>query len=160
MTTTYVLANLGLMGKDAARFYLGDTDMTAAQLQDEEIVFALSLRQFFWGGVSLCARALSGKYSRLVNTSADGVSVQHSQRANAYAILANEYEAKQALFAVPYVGGISVSDMQAILSNSDRVPDIFRFCMFDDPPTDGTMMPNQPGGSNFAIGDEPQEFIP
>jgi hypothetical protein len=38
---------------------------------------------------------------------------------------------------VPTLGGVSISDMRQVLANLDRVPDIFRIGINDDPPTDG-----------------------
>jgi hypothetical protein len=151
MTWSYSLSDLASLGKDTVRWFTGDTDINYPQLQDEEISFALTLRGNAYGAASLCAMALSAKYSRLVNMSADGVSTQDAQKAKAYADLSAEYAQKEAIhYALPYCGGISVSDMYANLANSDRVPDIFRFGMFDNPPNLGVRPPNAVGAGGDA----------
>lgn len=152
MTWSYTLANLTLMQHDAVRWFIGDTDTNYPQLQDEEINFALTLRGNAYGAAALSASALAAKYSRLVNMSADGVSSQNAQKATAYKTLAEEYARKEAInYAIPYAGGISISDMQTIMSNPDRVPDIFRFGMFDNPVNDGTSPPDAVGGGSTNL---------
>lgn len=149
MTWSYTLSNLALMALDAVRWFVGDTDVAYPQLQDEEIDFALVLRGNAYGAAALCAAALAAKYSRLVSMSADGVSSQNGQKAIAYRALSEEYARKEAInYAIPYAGGISVSDIRAIQSNPDRVPDLFRYGMFDNPPNDGAAPPNAVGGGS------------
>ena len=84
MTATYTLADLTFVspadgGVSNVRFFLGDTDITLPQVQDEEILFAIELRGNPFGATAMCAWALSAKYSRLVNQSIDGVSTSNSQ---------------------------------------------------------------------------------
>lgn len=155
MTWSYVLTSLGPpLGKDAIRFFLGDTDSNYPQLQDEEINFALTMRGNAYGGAAMCAQALAAKYSRLVNTSADGVSQGFAQKSVAYQRIALEYLEKETIhYAGGYAGGTSKSDMRAQLGNGDRVPDIFRFGMFDDPPNDGVNTAiDEPGGGPYPPG--------
>ncbi len=151
MTWTYDPTQLATSAKDQVRFYLGDTDSTAPQLADEEVDFTILIRGNAFGATALCAKALSAKYSRLVSTSADGVSVQLAQKATAYATLAKEYQDKEVLYyGVAYAGGISQSDMRARISDPDRVPDIFRIGMSDNPPGDG--VPTSDGsGTNLNL---------
>lgn len=145
MTTTYDPIQLPTSTTYQIRFYLGDTDSTDWQLQDEEIAWAYTERGNVWGAASLCALALEGKYSRLTQISADGVSQSLQQRASQYAALSVLYAKKEAIYrAVPYLSGASISDMRANLSNADRVPDIFRLGLNDNPPTDGVDPVNEP----------------
>ncbi len=151
MTWSYTPANLINMALDAVRFFVGDTDSGYPQLQDEEITFAVTIRGNAYGAAAMCALALSAKYSRLVNLSADGVSSANGMKAKAYADLAAEYAQKEAIhYALPYAGGISISDMRARLSQADNVPSIFRFGMFDNPVNDGVTPPDADGGGGIA----------
>lgn len=136
---SYDPSSLATSVKDQVRFHLGDTDESSPQVFDEEINFAVGLRGTAYGAAALCARALVAKYSRLVSMSADGVSQQFSNLAHQFAILAAELEAKVTIFSsAPYAGGISIADMRAMLANTDRVPELFRIGLFDNPPSDGT----------------------
>lgn len=131
--------------KDQVRFYLGDTDSANPEMMDEEILWAISLRGNNWGATALCAMALATKYSRLTSISADGVSQGLNQKAPAFRLIAAEYQRKEAIYrAVPTLGGVSIGDMRRVLSNLDRVPDIFRIAINDNPPSDGTNPVNEP----------------
>ena len=100
MTTSYTPSDLATSAKDQIRFNLGDTDSVSFQLQDEEIDWAFALRGTTWGATAMCALALSAKYSRLTSISADGVSQGLQQKATAFALLAKEYERKEAIMDV------------------------------------------------------------
>lgn len=154
MTTTYLPADLSSSTIFQVRFYLGDTDPTDWQLQDEEISWALLERGNTWGATAMCALALAAKYSRLTSISADGVSQGLQMRSEQYNAIAMTYARKEAVYrAVPFVGGVSVSDMYATMSNSDRVPDIFRLGINDDPPNLGVVPVNSP-----ALGSDEPEY--
>jgi hypothetical protein len=145
MTTTYDPTQLAANTTYQVRLYLGDNDTTSFQMQDEEIAWAILERGNVWGATSLCAYALAAKYSRLTSISADGVSQALQQKADAYSKLAVVYAKKEAVYrAVPYVGGVSISDMRTTISDTDRVPDIFRLGMNDNPPNDGVDPVNSP----------------
>jgi hypothetical protein len=120
------------------RFYLGDTDSSSWLLQDEEIAFAFAMRGNAWGAASLCALALDAKFSRLASMSADGVSQSLSNLCAQFRALSAEYQKKEAIHtAQPYLYGTSISDMLATVENRDRVPDVFRIGVFDNPPASG-----------------------
>lgn len=145
MTYSYDPTVLLNFDYNTVRFFIGDTDSAYWQLQNEEITFTLKIRGDVYSAAAMCAQALAGKYSRLVNQSADGVSQQMAQKAAQYATLAREYEAKAAIYQLPYAGALSQADMRAVLANPDRIPDVFRFGMFDDPPNDGVDPPTASG---------------
>lgn len=152
MTTSYTPADLATSIKDQVRFNLGDTDSTDWQLQDEEIQWAISVRGNEWGATAMCALALVGKYGRLTQISADGVSQSLNQRVDHYKMIAAEFQRKEVIYtATPSVFGVSVADMLVTLSNSDRVPDVFRLGMTDDPPNAGVTPENNPPGFGRSL---------
>jgi hypothetical protein len=143
--------------KDAVRFFLGDTDGTSPQVYDGEIAFALTARGTTYGATAMCALALAAKYSRLVNISADGMSQALGQKAAAFRAVATEYLSKEAVYgAAAYAGGISISDMRTILADTDRVPDLFRYGMLDNPPSDGVNP--EPGNADQFSNDPGRTF--
>lgn len=146
MTMTYNATQLPSNTTYQIRFNLGDTDMTSPQLQDEEIAWAYSVRGNTWGATAMCALALSAKYARLTQISADGVSQALNQKTEQFwKNVFKEYERKEVIYrAVPFVGGTSISDMFSTLSNTDRVPDIFRLGLNDNPPNSGIDPVNAP----------------
>lgn len=145
MTTTYNPAQLSSNTTYQIRFNLGDTDTSDFQLQDEEISWAYSLRGNTWGATAMCALALAAKYSRLTSISADGVSQALQQKAAQFEKMAADYAKKECIYrAVPFVGGVSISDMRSTLAQADRVPEIFRIGINDNPPNDGIVPLNSP----------------
>lgn len=165
MTTSYDPTQLGtytltLFGAACPvyqiRFYIGDTDSASWQLQDEEIAWAFAVRGNPWGATALCALALAAKYSRLASTSADGVSQNLSALAAQFKAIAAEYQRKEVIHAgQPSLYGTSISDMQATIANSDRVPDIFRIGLTENPPSDGTAPLNAQSSGSDILADEP-----
>lgn len=126
--------------RDAVRLLVGDTDTTDQQMTDEEIAFALSqASDDIYNASALLCRALSGKYARLVDTSVESVSSSYSQRAKQYAELAVRLtkEGKRmgsVGLGVPVAGGMSISEMEGVENDTDRVPSAFRIEQFSNPP--------------------------
>jgi hypothetical protein len=126
--------------RDAVRLLVGDTDTTDQQVSDEEIAFALSQTSddIYNAGALMC-RTIAGKYSRLVDTSIESVSSSYSQRAKQYSELAVRLvkEGKRlgsVGLGVPVAGGMSISEMQGVEDDTDRVPSAFRVDQFSNPP--------------------------
>jgi len=74
---------------NVVRFLLGDTDVTSAEVQDEEITFTLaSASNAVYLAASLCASAISSKYAGYTDTEIDGVlSSDNSTIASGYSKL-------------------------------------------------------------------------
>lgn len=145
MTTTYDPTQLATTPLYQVRFYLGDNDSSFWELQDEEILWSIQLRGNVWGATSMCALALASKYARLNSISADGVSQALQQKTAQFRTIAADYEKKETIYcAQGFLYGMSKSDMRSTLSDADRVPDIFRIALNDDPPNDGVSPVNEP----------------
>lgn len=112
---------------DAVRFMVGDTDLTDAALQDEEITWLLAQHGTAQGAAIAACRALQAKYARLADTQVDDVRESASQIAKGYAALLVSLQAQAATSsaALPYAGGISISGKQAREEDTDRVPPFF-----------------------------------
>ena len=121
---------------DAVRFHVGDTTAPFL-LSDTEIQFALDQTSNPYGAAAICARALSARFSREVDARFETVWSFDSQKAEAFAKLARtlEQQAKKAGgLGLPIAGGISVSDVESVGSNTDRVRPYFRDGQFHNPP--------------------------
>ena len=125
---------------DAVRFLIGDTDVSDAGLQDEEIAFALSeAGNDTYLAASLCARALAAKYAALVDTRFESVASDYSQLRDNYYALATRLEAQSKKFGsrglgLPVAGGMTYSDIEANDLNDDRVQPKFKQDQFANPP--------------------------
>lgn len=132
MTTTYS-GNPADSDKDAVRFWIEDTAATFA-LTDEEIAYVLTIYPNPMAAAAACARALAAKYAKLVDKEVGDLKIKYSQRGTAYLALAERLEAQSGLVGlVPYGGGISIADMQAVDLDSDRPAPPIRIGQFDNP---------------------------
>ena len=125
MTWTYS-GDPASSNKDAVRFLVGDTVETDKLVQDEEIDFALANE----GGVTNAAvaicRAVAAKFSRQADKTVGKLSISLSQKAAAYHALADKIEQKASRLAIPYAGGLVVSERESLLTDTSAVQPIFR----------------------------------
>ena len=125
---------------DAVRFLVGDTDVTNAALQDEEIAFTLSQAgNDNYLAAAICARSLAAKYASYVDTKFEDVSSDYSNLRDNYFALATRLEAQSKKYGsrglgVPVAGGLTYSDIEANDLNDDRVQPKFKQDQFANPP--------------------------
>lgn len=134
MTWTYNLTQLATSSLMQVRYLIGDTVAAQPQVQDEEITFALSQRPSIYGAAAMVCRSLSSRLSREADTVDKDLRTTLSARATAYARRAAEYENKAISRggALPYAGGISISDKVQNELNTDRVQPQFAIEMDDN----------------------------
>lgn len=137
MVWTYDAANLNVTPvtssvlKDQVRFLIGDTRSGATQLQDEEILFAVSQRASTYGAAALCCKNLAAGFSRDADSAQGPLHTALSQRARNYNAMAARYE-NMATVSPGYAGGISISDKAQREMNPDRVVPNFNTGMTDN----------------------------
>lgn len=118
------------------RFYVGDTT-TPYLLTDEQITLAIDATTGDLAAAALCARSLSARFARQVDTRFETVASDYSQRASAFEMLARnlEQQAKRAGgLGLPVAGGISRADVETADQSEDRVRPYFRDGQFHNPP--------------------------
>lgn len=125
---------------NVVRLLVGDTDTNDQQLDNQEIDFALSqTNNNVYFAAAWAARAIAGKYSRLVDTRLDGaLSSDYKDLINQYTKLAEnlEYQGKKTSASVGIkAGGISKATVQAVRENTDRIVPTFRRDRFRNPPS-------------------------
>ena len=126
---------------NTVRLLIGDTESSDPQLQDEEILFALTANSDdAYLAAAFCCRLLASKYARLVTTTLDGaLSANYSDRHKQYNMMASSLaeQAKKTSGTSLGVGagGISKLEMTQVNNNYDR-PDGFK--------VDGFTYPNYP----------------
>ena len=124
---------------NAVRLLIGDTDTNDQQVQNEEITFALSeSNNNVYSSAGWTARVIASQYSRRVDTQLDGaLSADYSDLAAQYYKLAEdlEYRGKTtgAVLGVA-AGGITISDVNGIRQNTNRIEGAFRRDQFRNPP--------------------------
>lgn len=124
---------------NSVRLLVGDTDTNDQQVQNEEITFSLSeTGNNIYAAAAWIARTIASQYSRLVDTQLDGaLQSNYSDLAEQYYKLAEdlEYRGKTngAVLGVA-AGGLTISDIQAVRANTNRVEGAFRRDRFRNPP--------------------------
>lgn len=124
---------------NTVRLLLGDTDTVDQQVQDEEVAFALSQNNdSVYYAASWLARVIASKYARKVDTSLDGaLSAKYSDLSSQYFKLSDNlsYQGKTSGATVGVAaGGITISDVNAVRANTNRVGNSFRRDRFRNPP--------------------------
>jgi hypothetical protein len=123
---------------NVVRLLVGDNDLSAQQMQNEEIAFALSENgDNAYFSAAFCARLLASKYARMVNTQLDGaLEAEYSDRVKQYTILAiqlSELGKKMGGRNMGVsAGGISRTAMNLANQDTDRPRPAFNVGQFDN----------------------------
>ena len=124
---------------NSVRYLVGDTQTSDEQVQDEEIVFALAqTSDNVYNAAAFVANTIASKYSRLVTTKLDGaLSSNYSELAKSYRILATELKTLGQRYNSAglgfFVGGVLISEVDAVRSNTNRISSSFRMDRFRFP---------------------------
>jgi len=138
MTATYT--DPSNSNSDFVRFLIGDTDVSNAELQDEEIAAILTeTSDEVYTAAAICARALAAKFAKLVDTKFEDVSSDYSNLRDNYYALAQKLEVQAKKygskgFGAPIAGGLTYSDIRSNEQNDDRVQPKFKQDQFSNPP--------------------------
>lgn len=122
---------------DQTRFLIGDTDFNSPFFQDEEVNGNLAIYGAPIDAAIAMATAQAAKYSRKPSMTVDGLTVNYRELAANFTALAQQLRKQRAempgLMGV-VVSGVSISDMESVDEDSDRVKPQFSIGMDDDPP--------------------------
>lgn len=139
MTWTYDPGSIAKKPKDQVRRLIGDVIQNDQQIADEEINFALTQRSSVYGAAAECCRYISSQFSRKVDVVAQAagggaLKTNYSAQAKAYLQMAIQFDGRAAMTGggLPYAGGTSVTDKQAMEQDTDRVAPQFNIGMEDN----------------------------
>lgn len=117
----------------AVRFFAGDTDRDAAELDDREIAYALTLKD----NPRLCAAdlldALSAKYARKATFKAGEISKNLSDVAKSLSDRATKLRNNAGVLSTPFFGGRTHSGKEDLDARTDDVQPMVRRGQFDSP---------------------------
>ncbi len=136
---------------DAVRFYIGDTNSKDVQLQDGEIEFVLAqFNNSATNAAVRCCEAIIAKLSSLTDEKVGQVDIKFSQRVDHYQkMLANLRTRVAVTDTVPFAGGISRSQKQANVQNTDLVRPDFTKRMMENH-QNSSLEPQDEGTNNNA----------
>jgi hypothetical protein len=118
--------------KDAVRFAIGDTISSDPLLQDEEISYILSINSSVSDAAYAACVGIVAKFSRLADKEVGKVKIKYSQKAKQYQQLADKLWLNAGVVVMPYAGGISVADKQAMQEDNGIVQPSFKRGMMDN----------------------------
>jgi hypothetical protein len=125
----------GRSAKDATRLIIGDTDPSDPLLTDLEIEYFLGLYNNAPINAGIrCCEAIMTKFARMADESVGSVKITFSQKNEAYRKMKGELQQRVAIEgAIPFCGGISVTQVRTTDQNTDRVrPDFTKHMMEND----------------------------
>lgn len=153
-TWTYNPAQLTTNNVYQVRRLIGDTKYADQQMQDQEIQWYVDNYGNVWTAAANCARALAAEFSRLVDTVQGELRTLYGQKAKNYFLTASQLELQGKARGGVYVlaGGISVSDKESQVADTDRVAPQFNIEMFDN------LLPTSPVGHEVPGSQAPEAF--
>lgn len=151
MTWTYDVSQLQTSELMQVRYLVGDTIPKGSQVQDEEIMFALSQESNIYGAAATVCRSLAAQLSREADTVIGDQRVTYSSRARMYNIKAAQYDNQATARGggLPIAGGITVSGKTAQNQDPNRVQPQFNIGMTDN------FIPVAPAGNEVSDGGPP-----
>lgn len=131
----YVITVQNQIDKETVRTLLGDTDSTDYILTEAQIYFFLLTSDGVYSAAARGARAIQSKFSRLADTVIEDVSVYYSQLAKNYGDLTEDLkrqaEEESSEIVSPEITGISISAMDTVEEDGDRVDSLFKIGQFN-----------------------------
>lgn len=131
-TNDPVLTGSAAQQRDAVRFLAQENDTLKQRVSDEEIAFALANEANPYMAAAMVAESVATRLSGNATTKTVGATTI-TRDAGYYRQLASELRARGSSHQMPYVGGISVADKQALEENTDAVAPMFRRNLMDIP---------------------------
>jgi hypothetical protein len=116
------------------RFLLGDADFV---LTNTDISFALDQTSNIYAAAAICARALSARYARRVDSKFETVESKFSQLRDNYEKLARQLDSqakRRGGMGAPLAGGIRQAEVERVDADTDRVKPFFGDSLFNNPP--------------------------
>lgn len=121
---------------DAVRFLAGDVDTADQLVTNEEITYVLAQAPNNYLAAALVCDAIAAKYSRQADRIIGDLSLKSSQQSDQYAARAAQLRSQGSLgAALPYAGGIRISDKDVDEEDTDLVRPAFRRDLFEQPGT-------------------------
>lgn len=138
MTWSYLDTDLATNEKDQLRLEIGDTDVNYQLLQDEEIDWAITQERNFWGAAARCCEMIERFFMRKADVRLGrAMQVQYVKMSAQYKDMACALRRKSLGTVAPYVGGMLVTDKQAIAQDTNLVAPLFTKTMQENPWTGG-----------------------
>ena len=147
MTWTYDPAALATTALYQLRWLIGDTLVKDPQLQDEELIWALTQRTNVYGAAADACNSLAARMSREADSTQGPAHTLYSSRARSYRAAAGTFEVKAMARSagLPYGGQMNVTDYEQMRRDPGRIGGQFAIGMTDN------FLPVGPVGIESAV---------
>lgn len=144
---TYDPSQVGTVDLHTVRDLIGDVKQGDQLLFDAEITTAVSSYSNLYLAAAECARKIAGRFARDVDTQQGELRTMYSSRRRAYQSIAVDLENRgfARVTGTGYAGGISVTDKDTQVQDTDRVQPQFNIAMMDDLLPQGVVGHETPG---------------
>lgn len=134
MPWTYDPSKLATNEIYAIRAEIQDTDPEDPQLDDNEIAYAITQERNFWSAAARCSEMIGRKILRKADIKLGRMmQITYTKMAQQWFDMARCLRAKAMGTVAPWVGGMSVSDKLAYMSDDDLVSPLFTKTMQENP---------------------------
>lgn len=113
--------------RDLVRILINDT---TGLLSDETINYFLTSEPNVWYAAAMCAETIGGQQSQSGDMTVGDLSIRRV--VSEYRNLAKQLRSRGSRGAVPFAGGLTLSDKDTEKTDTDRVPPAFSIGMHDD----------------------------
>jgi hypothetical protein len=147
-TWSWVPSLVGVEDLYTVRDMIGDVRQSDQLLQDQQILAQIAIYSNVFLAAAGCCRSIAAFYGRDVDLVEGQLKTNWSNRTRMYRQLAIDLEQRGMSRggAAAYAGGISLTDKQNNVANTDRTPPQFVIGMFDD------LLPESPVGHQTGAG--------
>jgi hypothetical protein len=115
---------------DLVRILINDT---TGKLSDESINYFLTSEASVWYAAAMCCDVIAGQSGPVSSMQVGDLSLTYGQSGQTdYKSLARQLRVRGSRGAVPFAGGLTLSDKDAEETDSQRVPPAFRIGIHDD----------------------------
>lgn len=120
---------------DELKLLIGDlsTSSSGELLKSAECTYFLNTYGTARAAAPHAARAVAAMFADQVAKSVGDLRLDAQQKYDHYITLAASLERSATIGAIPFAGGISIAQKQAVESDTDRVVPAFRVGQFDNP---------------------------
>ncbi len=116
--------------RDLMRMLLRDTSSSSMKFSDEELAWYVANSASVWYAAAEACDTYAGKLAESGSKTVGDLSI--TRAVGDYRMTAQRFRARGARAAIPYAGGITVSDKDTETGDSDRVASAFRIGMHDE----------------------------
>ncbi len=159
MPWSYDPSQLATSALYQVRAEVQDTDPRDQQLQDEEIMYAISVERNLWSAAARCAEMIGRRLIRRADVRLGrSMQIAYTRAAQQYLDMAKALRCKALGTTPPFVGGMSVTDKNAYNQDTDLLAPLFTKTQMQNPWVGGYTSDSGPPVGGGQDDDQDDDF--